>query len=429
MVCLFVFCWSSQVQAQASIEKIEVRDLPDMTEVTIALDAPFRYQFFALNSPDRLVVDLFDSAPEAPRKLVPPYTSQRVKNVRHAWRGQNHYRVVFDLSGPASFQKHTRADQSMHLLVIAIKSQVAAQKRTRKPDLRAVVVVIDPGHGGKDPGAVGIANAQEKNVVLGVAKALYAMLLKDFGIRPVLTRSHDVYVSLRNRLRHSRNNRADAVFSLHVDAVPQRYVEGVSVYTLSEKGATNEAARLLEKRENLYSHDEDVSLAEIDKDVSSIIIDMSQTSMKTHSLKLAKKLLAALLKVAPARTSEIQYGNFAVLKAPDSPSVLVELGYISNPTEEAALKTKSYQRQLAGALRAGLLAYFERNARRDTLLGNYRLRDYVVRRGDTLSGIAWRMRSSVAMITTASGLKSQRIYVGQRLMIPTLKIRTEEGSR
>ena len=421
MLCLLALYGSGQVQAQALIEKIQVRDLPDVSEITIALDAPFRYRFFTLPSPDRLVVDLLDSAPANPRKLVSAYSSQRVKNVRHARRGQNHYRLVFDLSEPVSFQKRVSSDQSMHFLVIVIKSQKAKQKQARKPRLRSVVVVIDPGHGGKDPGAVGIANTKEKNVVLGVAKALYTMLLKDFGIRPVLTRSRDVYVPLRNRLLHSRKNRADAVLSLHADSVPQRYVEGVSVYTLSAKGASSEAARLLEKRENIYGQDEDVSLAEIDKEVSSIIINMSQASMKAHSLKLAENLLVALRKAAPLRTSKIQHGSFAVLKAPDSPSVLIELGYISNPTEEALLKTKSHQRRLASALRSGLLAYFDENAGRDTLLGNFRVQEYLVRRGDVLSTIAWRMGSTVAMIEMASGLKSQRIRVGQKLLVPVPK--------
>ncbi len=421
MLCLLALYGSGQVQAQALIEKIQVRDLPDMSEITIALNAPFRYRFFTLDSPHRLVVDLFDSAPKDPRRLVSAHGNQRVKNVRHARRGENNYRLVFDLPKPVSFEKHVRSERSTHFLVITVKSRKAKQKQVAKPRLRSVVVVIDPGHGGKDPGAVGIANTKEKNVVLGVAKALYAMLLKDFGIRPVLTRSRDVYVPLRKRLQHLRKNRADAMFSLHADAVPQRYVEGVSVYTLSAKGASSEAARLLAKRENIYGQDEDVSLAEIDKEVSSIIINMSQASIKTHSLKLAKKLLAALRKTVPLRTSKIQHGNFAVLKAPDSPSVLVELGYISNPTEEASLKSKSHQRRLASALRAGLLAYFDENAGRDTLLGNLRLQEYVVRRNDTLSDIALRMGSTVEMIKTASRLQSQKIGLGQKLLVPVPK--------
>jgi len=278
---------------------------------------------------------------------------------------------------------------------------------------------VDPGHGGKDPGAIGVRGTREKDIVMAVSKRLAGMINREYGMSARLTRTDDRFLSLRQRVEFARRRRADLFISIHADAAPNKKVRGASVYVLSEKGASTEAARLLARRENAADLVGGVGLQDKNETLASILIDLSQTAAMDRSAELAAVLLRAFSGVT--RSRRVEAAGFAVLKSPDTPSVLVELGYLSNRDEEAKLKQTRHQRRLAESLLAGIRRYFALHAAPGLLLAQVKVRDYTVARGDTLSDIALKFRSDVAGIKRFSGLSSDRIRIGQKLKVPVRK--------
>jgi N-acetylmuramoyl-L-alanine amidase len=224
---------------------------------------------------------------------------------------------------------------------------------------RDVVIALDPGHGGKDSGAIGHSGTEEKNVVLGIALALANRIDAEPGMRAVLTRDHDEFLKLQDRWSRARSAKADLFVSIHADSIRDRHVSGSSVYVLSERGATNEAARWLADRENAAALMGGVSLADKDSRLRSVLLDLSQSATISASMMAAERVLTALGQVGEVRKPEVQQAGFVVLKAPDMPSMLIETAYISNSSDERRLRTPSEQRKLADAIFAGLLAYFQ----------------------------------------------------------------------
>jgi N-acetylmuramoyl-L-alanine amidase len=237
----------------------------------------------------------------------------------------------------------------------------------RKPR-RTLVVAIDAGHGGVDPGAAGRHGTREKDVTLAVARELATLVNREPGMRAVLVRDRDVFIPLRRRMQIARENGADLFLSIHADAFHQREVRGSSVYVLSERGASNEQARLLAERENAVDLLGGVSLDHPDPMVRSVILDLAQTGTQQASERAAGELLQALAAVTSLHSADVQHAAFAVLKSPDVPSVLVETAYISNPDEERRLADRRHQRVLARALFSGIRAYFGRNAASGALI-------------------------------------------------------------
>ncbi len=224
---------------------------------------------------------------------------------------------------------------------------------------RDVVVAVDPGHGGQDSGAIGRGGIEEKNVVLAIAIALADRIDAEPGMRAVLTRDRDEFLPLRERMRRARLARADLFVSIHADSIHDSHISGSSVYVLSERGATDEAARWLAERENASDLVGGVSLADKDSRLASVLLDLSQSAIISASMTAAQRVLAALRGVGEVRKPQVQQAGFVVLKAPDVPSMLIETAYISNPADERRLHTASEQRKLAEAIFAGLRAYFE----------------------------------------------------------------------
>ncbi|MEO0974393.1 MAG: N-acetylmuramoyl-L-alanine amidase, partial [Pseudomonadota bacterium] len=283
---------------------------------------------------------------------------------------------------------------------------------------------IDAGHGGEDPGASGPGGTREKDVVLRIARALAAAVEREPGMKPLLVRDGDYFVSLRERMGRAREHRADMFISIHADAFRDARARGATVYALSARGASSEAARWLAERENAADLIGGVELADKDDVLASVLLDLSQSATISASLQAGKHVLAELDGVVHVRKRTVQQGGFIVLKSPDIPSLLVETAYISNPSEERTLRDPAAQRRLAQAILRGVRSYFYEQAIPGTLVARLAAeapaqpRTYVIGRGDTLSAIASRFDVSVPRLRAANHLSTDRIRIGQVLTIP-----------
>jgi len=289
---------------------------------------------------------------------------------------------------------------------------------------RDVVVVIDAGHGGEDPGASGRGGAREKDIVLAIARKLAAEVDNQPGMRAVLVRDGDYFVSHRKRMEIAHEARADFFISIHADSYRDPAAKGSTVYMLSDKGASDEAALLLAQRENASDLVGGVSLADKDQVLARVLLDLSQSAALNASMAAGQRLIRRMSAVTAMRRREVQQAPFLVLKSPDIPSLLVETAYISNPREEASLRSAKYQSALAVALRQGIVDYFAANPPEGSyftlnpVAESPELVRHVIARGETLSEIAERYRVSSASIRRTNSLRTDALRVGQVLTIP-----------
>jgi len=406
-----------------AIERIRAWPAPDHTRVVFDVSAPVDHTLFMLKGPDRVVVDLRNArlagalpgAGEDDRLLA---------RIRAGQRPGGELRVVFDLRAavrPRSFLLKPNS-QYGHRLVIDLQSEVerpATRPAARRDALpgapRDLVIALDPGHGGEDPGAIGPARTREKDVVLRIAERLAALVDREPGMRAVLTRKGDYYVGLRKRMDIARAHGADLFVSIHADAFRDKRVHGSSVYILSRNGASSEAARWLAAQENAADLVGGVSLDDKDEVLASVLLDLSQTATISASTDVASRVLDQLKAVGKTHKRHVERAGFMVLKSPDVPSILVETAFLSNPHEERRLNSPAYQRRVARAVLEGIKAYFADNPPPGTLLA---ARRHVIARGDTLSGIASRYGVSLSRLRTANDLDDDLLRVGQILTIP-----------
>lgn len=288
--------------------------------------------------------------------------------------------------------------------------------------LRDVIVVLDAGHGGKDPGAKGPRNSKEKQVVLAITLKLKQLIDRQPGMRAVLTRSGDYYVGLRQRLDKAREYNGDIFVSIHADAFNNTHSSGASVFALSQSGATSEAARWIAEKEN-YSELGGVNLGDLDDSngvVRSVLIDLSQTATINSSLQMGGQVLSQLNQFTRLHNHRVEQARFMVLKSPDIPSILVETGFISNPIEERNLTSSNYQTRLSQAIFHGIKEYFWSNPPHGTRIeAMVSSKFHIVQRGETLPAIAARYRISVHSLQASNHLASKPILKpGQRLVIP-----------
>ncbi|MGH8476249.1 MAG: N-acetylmuramoyl-L-alanine amidase [Methylococcales bacterium] len=295
--------------------------------------------------------------------------------------------------------------------------QIPSEPRITAASISAneFVVAIDAGHGGNDSGAKGVRGTREKDVVLSVSKKLERLVAREPGMRAVLIRDGDYFVALRNRMRIARSANADIFVSIHADAYHQSEIRGSSVYTLSQKGASSEAARWLAAGENESDRLGGVRLDDKDDMLAEVLLDLSQTATLDASADLANQVLGNLRQLGKVHKRRVQSAGFAVLKSPDIPSILVETAFISNPHEEKNLRDPNYQGNLAKAILSGVRKYY----RERTLPALYMAaRKHVIEPGETLSGIARRYGLSTRELQAANTLRSTRIKAGQILEIP-----------
>ena len=370
---LLIFSVTCSAGEDVRLKNIRVWAAPDNTRVVFDLTSPANHKLQILSKPDRVVIDLQNT--KALAQL--PQPELRNGYVHDLRRGQHNgfLRIVLDLTMQAKAKSFLLPPNELygHRLVVDVyneeqQQQLAAKEKARVSDARDIVVAVDAGHGGEDPGAIGPGGTHEKTVVLQIAKRLVDAINRERGIRAVLTRTGDYYLPLRKRIELARRHKADLFISIHADAFTNHKVRGSSVYVLSNRGASSEHARWLAERENASDLVGGVSLDDKDSLLASVLLDLSQTASLEASIDVAEEVLAGLKKVGKVHKPGVESAAFAVLKSPDIPSLLLEAAFISNPQEEKNLKSSAYQRKLAQAVATGVKRYFEDNAPDGTLL-------------------------------------------------------------
>ncbi len=424
---LILLCTAAQ--AATTVENIRIWSESGKTRVVLDLSRPAAHNIFTLRGPDRLVVDLKSSRLAESLKTMPQGTGS-VRSIRSAVRANGQLRVVLDLNETVRSRSFTAGPNNKYGDRLVIDLQRSGSLHAVKTAAEAyqpgrdVVIAIDPGHGGHDPGAVGRGKTREKDVALQISRTLAARINAEPGMKAVLVRTGDYYVDHRRRMEIARRNKADLFISVHADAVDDRRVNGASVYALSLKGASDEAARQLAERENASVRVGGVTLEDKDEVLASVLLDLSQSAALSASLDVGSKVIGELARLGKVHRRTVQQAGFLVLKSPDMPSILIETAFISNPSEEKRLRDKRHQGQLADAILAGVRNYFYKNPPPDTRIAMEMRRvpakqvRHVIARGDTLSEIAERYNVSPAAIRAANKLSSDRIRVGQTLSIP-----------
>ncbi len=428
-ICAVPWAAVAPADLPAVVEGIRIWAAPDNTRVVLDISHPVEHSLFPLDNPSRVVIDLHPGHRD--ETLTPlPEGQGYVTRIRSAPRLNGDLRVVLDLSQPVkprSFYAQPN-DTYGHRLVIdlarpgdGVPVKVAPAPG---PDGRDVIVAIDPGHGGEDPGASGRKGTREKDVVMQISRRLHHNINSEPGMRAVLVRNGDYNVSLRRRIENARSHSADLFISIHADAFRDERARGSSVYVLSAHGAGDEAARWLAERENAADLVGGVSLDDKDDMLASVLLDLSQSATISASMAAGEAVLGELTRVGRVRKKTVQQAGFVVLKSPDIPSILVETAFISNPREEANLRSKDHQEKLARALHRGILEYFYNHPPVGTRLASLdegqRLSaiEHVTIRGDSLSKIADRYNVSVRRLKTENGINGDTIQIGQVLKIP-----------
>ena len=385
-----IFCcaFSAADSAAASgITSMRIGQGVGSVRIVFDADRKFDYKVFLLNEPQRLVIDTFDVkvSPEIEKYVD---KNNLVTKTRLGSVGTDGIRIVFDLQKPAIVKKaFMLAPQSNFGWRFVIDVSIASEREfsskvgskyalsnensfagsysssSSKSSSKAKtvnkkkIIVLDPGHGGKDPGAIGYSGVYEKNITLAMAKELKVILEKE-GYKVHLTRSTDIFIPLRDRVKIARKYNADLFMSIHADSAVNRSAKGLSVYTLSETASDKEAAALAE-RENKADVVAGLNLLEHSKEVSDILINLAQRETMNRSSEFASFMVQEMRKSVKLRDNTHRFAGFAVLKAPDVPSVLLEMGYLSNRTEERLLKQKDYRRKLAVSTSKAVEKYFD----------------------------------------------------------------------
>ena len=338
---------------------------PDSTRVVLDLSGSAQHSLQVLKNPDRVVLDVA-GARLAPGARAAAATGT-VKQVRMARRPSGELRIVLDLARPIQAKSFLAAPNNRYgyRLVIDLGATQSIDTPVKvehaPPEARDLIVAVDAGHGGEDPGAIGKNGTREKDVVLAIARQLALKIGAEPGMKAVLTRNGDYFVPLRDRMRRARAQQADLFVSIHADSIRDRRIDGSSVYILSQRGATDEASRWLAERENASDLIGGVSLDDKDNVLASVLLDLSQSASLSASQVAAERVLRQLNRVGEVRKPQVQQARFMVLKSPDIPSMLVETAYISNPQEELRLRGQAHQAKLAAAIHQGVHDYFYAN--------------------------------------------------------------------
>ena len=426
-ICLFLHS-AIVLAAPAVIEGIRIWSAPDSTRLVLDVSGPVEHSVMYLSEPDRTVIDIRNVI-SAGSSAQPETADKFIRKIRSGNRNESDFRLVLDMKQKASAHSFllTPNDQYGHRLVIDLDSNEANETQAElipvktQKDLnqkRDVIIAIDAGHGGDDPGARGPGGTFEKDVVFAISSKLAKLINQQPGMKAVLIREGDYYIRLRDRINKAREKKADLFVSIHADAFRDPRVRGSSVYILSKRGASSEAARWLAEQENASDLIGGVKLDNKDDMLASVLLDLSQTASLEASIDVAERVLGGLKGLGKVHKKRVQSAGFAVLKSPDIPSILVETAYISNPTEEKRLLDPAYQNRLAQSILNGLSGYFYEHAPEGTLIASLGPKQHVIAKGDTLSEIAQLYQVSTHSLKQYNGLKDDRIRVGMVLNIP-----------
>ncbi|WP_219094690.1 N-acetylmuramoyl-L-alanine amidase [Pseudomonas sp. UMAB-40] len=351
----------------------------DKLRLVFDLSGPVQYKTFSLSAPERLIIDLRGASLSGDFSQL-ALGNTVIRSIRSGHFGQGDTRIVLDLNGPVqlnSFLLPPQDGQGDRLVLdlktaaplhIAVAPEAAVDKAHPKRD---IIVVVDPGHGGKDPGALGAKGEREKDVVLSIAQLLAKRLKREKGFDVKLVRNDDFFVPLRKRVEIARKHNADMFISVHADAAPRLTASGASVYCLSEGGATSATARFMAQRENgadLLGATRLLNLKDKDPMLAGVILDMSMNATIAASLQLGSTVLDSLAGITTLHQKRVEQAGFAVLKSPDVPSILVETGFISNARDSQRLVTARHQQAVADGLFEGLQRYFQKTPPLDSFI-------------------------------------------------------------
>jgi N-acetylmuramoyl-L-alanine amidase len=423
---------SSALAANVEVKGVRLWAAPDSTRVVFDISTGVQHKVFSLHNPERLVIDLDDARLGAAFQAA-AIEGGLVRGLRSGKRDDGGLRVVLDLQQavrPKSFVLQPNHEYGHRLVIdLAQAGSAPAARTTPAPaaprtvksapsGLRDLVIAIDAGHGGEDPGAIGKGKTREKDVVLAIARRLAKLVNAEPGMRAVLIRDGDYFISLRQRIDQARRHKADLFVSIHADAFRDHKVQGSSVYVLSQRGASSEMARWVAARENASDLVGGVRLDDKDDLLTEVLLDLSQTASIEASMEVGAKVLGQFRHLGKVHKPEVQHAAFAVLRSPDIPSILVETAFISNPHEETKLRNAQHQERLARAMLAGMRDYFNHHPPPGTLMAMRGSRQHVVRSGDTLSHIARHYGVQVDSLRASNGLNGDRLIVGRTLTIP-----------
>ncbi|WP_181298193.1 N-acetylmuramoyl-L-alanine amidase [Pseudomonas sp. Q2-TVG4-2] len=452
---------SVQVLAASDVQSVRLWRAPDNTRLVFDLSGPVQHNVFTLTAPDRIVIDVDGGNLPKPFEQL-PLKNTPISGLRAAKFDADTLRVVIDLSAqvtPKSFTL-TPNQQYGHRLVVDLFDEGASSAEVpatvtpstpaapvsptlpalKLPPLpsskRDIVIAIDAGHGGEDPGAIGPGKVYEKGVVLQISKELQRQINAEKGFRAELVRTGDYFIPLRKRTEIARKKGADLFVSIHADAAPRSAAYGASVFALSDRGATSETARWLadsENRSDLIGGAGNVSLGDKDQMLAGVLLDLSMTASLSSSLNVGQKVLSNMGRITPLHKSRVEQAGFMVLKSPDIPSILVETGFISNPSEARKLQTASHQQSLARSIHSGVRQFFHENPPPGTYVAWLRdsgkiasaPREHVVRSGESLALLAERYQISLLALRNANSLKGDTIKVGQTLNIPATTLASQ----
>ncbi|TWC15861.1 MULTISPECIES: N-acetylmuramoyl-L-alanine amidase [unclassified Pseudomonas] len=449
--------------AETKVNSVRLWRAPDNTRLVFDLTGPVQHSVFTLTAPDRLVIDINGASLGAPLNVATANTP--ITAMRSAQRTPTDLRVVIDLKKavtPKSFTLAPNAQYGNRLVVDLFDNPADAAPPPPAPTnvatvpavpvtptepaiklppapagKRDIIVVIDAGHGGEDPGASGSRGQREKDVVLSIARELQRQVNGMKGFRAELTRTGDYFIPLRGRTEIARKKGADLFVSIHADAAPSAAAFGASVFALSDRGATSETARWLadsENRSDLIGGAGNVSLDDKDRMLAGVLLDLSMTASLTSSLNVGQKVLSNIGRVTPLHKQRVEQAGFMVLKSPDIPSILVETGFISNSNEASKLSSSSHQQALARSISSGVRQFFQQNPPPGTYIAWLRdsgkiaqgPRDHRVSAGETLAMIAVRYQVSPATLRSVNNLKSDELKIGQTLTIPGNEVASKQ---
>src|SRR3990167_1942711 len=424
-IFLIILCYLFFLPIHSALsDTIELRNMQVQTFshqwcFTLNLSKPTNYRTFELDNPSRFILDL-RNVETTSRLRYKELFGTPIKDIRYGPQADHVFRIVFDLRSKVkattqvipgvngqptqlrisfrmppkeiagfSWPKHIAPKNSTQPISIqdnvppvrtvslsAPTDYYSHNNPTDKKKLRNIIVVIDPGHGGKDPGTTGMHCIHEKNVVLAISKDLYTLINHQPGFTAVLTRNADYYISLRQRLAIARDDRGDMFVAIHADAYPTQQAQGVSIFALSTRGATSEAARWLAKRENKSELMGGVDLSDQSHLLKSVLLNLSQSATIRASLQIGYDVMKKVQKVTTLHHGRVEQAAFVVLKSPDIPSLLIETGFLSNPKEEKRLCNPQYQQQIARSIMLGIREYFVQHPPRFTWLSFWRDHPY-----------------------------------------------------
>ncbi len=421
----------SALTAPVAIQGARLWIAPDQTQLVIDADAAIEHKIFPVSAPDRLIIDIPEGRVTGKLPLAEP-EDRLVKGVRSGVLENGQLRIVIDLKQGVRAKSFVLEPNERygHRLVVDMAPKAgelpaagpspapAAKPAGNGP--RDLIIAIDPGHGGEDPGAIGVNGTPEKEITLAIARKLANLINRETGMRAQLVRDGDYYLGLYKRIELGRQYDADLFISIHADANQQdQGAAGSSVFVLSKDGATSKQAKWLAEKENNADRIGGVNTGDKAPDLSKILWEMAQSGTMEFSNLAARAVLNNLNKVGVVHHGNVQKAGFAVLKAPDIPSMLVETAFITNPEEEKRLNSPDFQAQIAGAIMEGIKEYFANHPPPGTRWASKGGgRQHVIGKGDTLGRIAKQYAVSVSSLRILNRLEDGSLRVGQVLIIP-----------